>query len=597
MKKLLFFLLIYSPVANAQILNWTEKDDDGGSSTEKRVVDINSDILLKINSDSLAVRLKSKTKLPDSFWDKVNKLTIALSQRKESLAKIKESNKTFKAFTNGTGDFKNYANSIADAAAAPLAIIDAAPEIGNKVEENLNKLSNEELATKSAQYGAIFDAAQSLSDDLRQILRDSIANQKMMIQLGAWIVTKQGKIPIHLAGFDTLQKGDRYVVERFNFQISDAQQQQLKTLSDLITITNQSGKATNQETMQLVTDIFQNTATFKSLVSLRDFTKGLVDKYKTQAPEVLAQIRPVYIDLQTYVSNLKVLGEKYKNPTNAQGMNSQQFLLQTQNDLNNLYNVTNHLIVDTLKNKYIPLIQQLSNQAVGEAKTDLTALQAQLNGVITGVNSDLEQIKTTKNELIGFFKGSSFDESTLQFTDLNTKISFSSLPPETEFSLKDTGFRQEGDFIVLKIGASNGQKPTQDLETDRIYLFKVLPSVHTTVGIIFADPQSQTLPIKTVFQPAASYSFIMTGLFDKKLRRKSVSYNKYFGLGWGLNFASMDFNKDDVPELGVGLTVTLFKDWLQGGIGYNVPNDKRYWFFSVKIPLPTFNFGSVQTGN
>ncbi len=209
----------------------------------------------------------------------------------------------------------------------------------------------------------------------------------------------------------------------------------------------------------------------------------------------------------------------------------------------------------------------------------------------------MEQLNQTKNDIVGFFKGSNFDESTLQFSDLNTKLAFGALPPETEFSLKDTGFRQEGDFVIIKIGTSTGQNATQTLETDRIYLFKVLPSVHTTVGVIFADPQSQTLPIKTVFQPAASYSFIMTGLFDKGLRRKSVSYNKYFSMGWGLNFASMDFNKDDVPELGVGLTLTLFKDWVQGGIGYNVPNDKRYWFFSVKIPLPTFSFGSVQTGN
>lgn len=596
MKNLFLFLFLISSVANAQILNWTEKDDDGGSATEKKVVDINSDIQIKINSDSLAGRMRSKTQLPKSFWDKVNKLSIALSKRKESLDKIKESNKNFKNLTNNTGSFAVYAKSIADAAEAPDAIIKAAPEIEDDFDNKLNQLPLNELATKSGQYGALFDAAQSLSDDLNKIIKDSIANQKVLVQLGAWIVTKQGQTPIHLAGFDSLQKGDRYEVERFNFQLSDAQQQQLKTFSDLITDTNQSGKITNQEVMQLVTDVFQNTATFKSLASLRDFAKNLVDKYKTQAPEVIAQIRPVFIDLQNYANSLKALGEKYKNSTSAQGMSSQQFLLQTQSDLSNLYNTTNRLIVDTLKNKYIPLVQKLTTQAVGEVKTDLTALQTQLNGVVTGINSDLDNLNAAKNELIGFFKGSSFDESTLQFSDLNTKLAFNALPQETEFSLKDTGFRQEGDFVIIKIGTSTGQNPTQTLETDRIYLFKVLPSVHTTVGVIFADPHSQTLPIKTVFQPATSYSFIMTGLFDKKLRRKSVSYNKYFSMGWGLNFASMDFNKDDVPELGIGLTVSLFKDWLQGGIGYNVPNDKRYWFFSVKIPLPTFSFGSVQTG-
>ncbi len=85
-------------------------------------------------------------------------------------------------------------------------------------------------------------------------------------------------------------------------------------------------------------------------------------------------------------------------------------------------------------------------------------------------------LNSAKNELIGFFKGSSFDESTLQFSDLNTKLAFNALPSETEFSLKDTGFREEGDFVVIKIGTSTGQSPTKTLETDRIYLFKVLPN-------------------------------------------------------------------------------------------------------------------------
>jgi hypothetical protein len=596
MKKLFLFLFLISSFANAQILDWTEKDDDGGSATEKRVVDINSDIQIKINSDSLARRITSKSKLPDEFWDKLNKLTFALKERKNSLDKIKASTKTFNALSNGTGSFRAYQQAIANAAETPLSIIEIAPEIIDKYSDILNNMPDSVSAFKGNQYAAVFDAAQSLSDDLKKILNDSVGNQKVLIQLGAWIITSKGKNAIHLQGFDTLPKGDYYEVERFNFQLSDAQQQQLKLFSDLIKDTNQSGKITNQEIMQLLTDLFQNTATFQAVESLQTSIKDIINKYSTQAPEVVNQFRPLLSDLQKYESNLKTLVAKYKNPTTAQGMSSQQFLLQTQKDLNVLFTNTQRLLNDTLIKKYIPLAQNLANQAVGEVKTDLSTLQQKLTDIATGMKNDLNQLKSMKDNVIGFFKGSSFDESTLQFSDLNTKLAFNALPSETEFSLKDTGFRQEGDFVIIKIGTSTGQNPTQTLETDRIYLFKVLPSVHTTVGVIFADPHSQTLPIKTVFQPAASYSFIMTGLFDKKLRRKSVSYNKYFSVGWGLNFASMDFNKDDVPELGVGLTVSLFKDWLQGGVGYNVPNDKRYWFFSVKIPLPTFSFGSVQTG-
>ena len=47
-------------------------------------------------------------------------------------------------------------------------------------------------------------------------------------------------------------------------------------------------------------------------------------------------------------------------------------------------------------------------------------------------------------------------------------------------------------------------------------------------------------------------------------------------LGVGLNLAALDFDKDDTPELGVGLVISAFRDILQAGVGYDVGEAQTY---------------------
>jgi len=59
--------------------------------------------------------------------------------------------------------------------------------------------------------------------------------------------------------------------------------------------------------------------------------------------------------------------------------------------------------------------------------------------------------------------------------------------------------------------------------------------------------------------------------------------------------AALDFNLDGVPEVGIGGAISLLRDWLQGGVGYNVFQRGWYGFVGVGLPLPTF--GMTTTSN
>ena len=69
-------------------------------------------------------------------------------------------------------------------------------------------------------------------------------------------------------------------------------------------------------------------------------------------------------------------------------------------------------------------------------------------------------------------------------------------------------------------------------------------------------------------------------------------YNKYFTPGIGVNVSTLDFNNDNTPEIGIGLTAAFFKDYLQIGYGRNMASDDNFWLFGLRLPL----FGWATTG-
>jgi hypothetical protein len=114
-------------------------------------------------------------------------------------------------------------------------------------------------------------------------------------------------------------------------------------------------------------------------------------------------------------------------------------------------------------------------------------------------------------------------------------------------------------------------------------MYMVLPHIETKVGIVFNDPL-QPNQLQRQFQIAPSYSVLLKGLCPDS-RRKHMIRNTVWDWGIGINISSPDFDKDDVPELGLGFVVSGLRDYLQAGVGYNVFVSKSYWFFGLRLPL------------
>ena len=232
----------------------------------------------------------------------------------------------------------------------------------------------------------------------------------------------------------------------------------------------------------------------------------------------------------------------------------------------------------------------------GDVQKELPQALAEIKQIGPRIEAMVQDWTTQfKNSLDELLKGRKFDMAALEFSEEVDKLDIANIPEKTVISLKKTGYRENGDDLAIKIiaGSANANE-VQVTETHELTLFMVLPHVRTIAGLIFAQSTDKTEK-DAKFRMAPSYNILFKGFWDKKLRRKSVVYNRIFDFSFGLNLASLDFNNDDAQELGVGLVISGISDYMQIGYGYNITAKKPYWFFGLRLPLiPVVNLSNYQ---
>jgi hypothetical protein len=181
----------------------------------------------------------------------------------------------------------------------------------------------------------------------------------------------------------------------------------------------------------------------------------------------------------------------------------------------------------------------------------------------------------------------------LAFTDAVLRLDLDHVPESVEFRLRYSGERQDGDRLLVRALLGTAGDPSPLREDHELIMYRIQLHLETIIGLVFADPLGSS-QVTGRFQAGPSYSILF-----KRGSRRSVARNRFLLIGAGLNVAALDFNHDDTPELGVGGVVSWLGDYLQAGIGYNVPRDRGYWFFGLRLPLPTFTLpgtSGVDTG-
>ena len=181
--------------------------------------------------------------------------------------------------------------------------------------------------------------------------------------------------------------------------------------------------------------------------------------------------------------------------------------------------------------------------------------------------------------------GTEVNLDAIEFSDKVYKLSVDKMPEEAEFNLLYSGQRKQGDMVVLKIAVghtADTDKQPKDLETRTMRLLNVPPHLDMVVNYAFARP---TRNFNDFLPNGPAYSVVF------KFTSRSLFYRNFIDAGVGLNFATFDFNRDGNPEIAAGAAFSCFRDYLQGGVGFNFSRNTPYLHAGLRIPFPTMGIG------
>lgn len=597
----LFLLLIAARQTNSQnILTIIEKDRDKKyldrnndfkpEYINNSISDINSVLEIRLDRNGLAAGAATAfgDGMPENLAEKISAILLALEKRNEVLAETERITKTFDAekFKSDPAAYQKYVTDLS----AVSQVIYEIERIDPRIETESYKYEDPDQL-----FSGVYMAAEDVLREMTQEAGKYAEENGVNIQFGCWLITRSQNVPVHLRGFDEIAPQEFYEVERWQFIPSDQQISQMEELQKLAAENRDLGLNIMKITAQNQLSSLKEFSRFTAGEILRELDTELQNLSKEIDPARDPEIKMIIdrtdhlkTSLITFCENLGNRLEFYQRISF--------------NNENEILNLIKHLKSDLsfiLEEDGVKLQQESSAflETLEGLKPVLSAKIQQLKNVIAGFVFDYgERYKLLKNNTIRkideMINGRNFDIAALEFGDEVFRLSLTELPSSTELDLVTTGVRTEGDRLAFKLAVSGKGKSQQViLESREIFLFKVLPHVISTVGVIFADPLARNA-VQTQFQMAPYYNFLFKGLGDQNRRRKSVLYNRLFDYGIGLNIAAPDFNKDDVPEITAGVVISLLHDYIQGGFGVNLFTGDPFWFFGLRFPVPAFNIGS-----
>jgi hypothetical protein len=418
-----------------------------------------------------------------------------------------------------------------------------------------------------------------------------VNKSSVRFKLGGWLNTDKGPEPFHIEGFDSISSEGIFQVPRFATSIPRSE-----------------------------VDNFNKAR--KLADSLQNNTEVLVDYMKKKASNTVDELKTIETKLNDILDNgLKSFESRLDSTSNSiqqkfsqpvshfkQSMNDFRVDLATikadvQNiTLNKALDIAieaDSLIktADKLKTE-VEALYKMVTQEIAPAPGIVQNLKSGLTSDITIVKTQIENLATSYlNELkatLYVFNESNLKELTetaAKFTSSTFALSYNDVPASTILDIRTVGEREVGDEIYFKatiVRDSTANSFDETVFWQKYTMFHIGLNSSIRASLIFADKVNGDFANTTNdFQLAPSYSAIF-----KIGTRKSMFYNKYFTPGIGVNVSTLDFNNDNTPEIGIGLTAAFFKDYLQIGYGRNMASDDNFWILGLRLPL----FGWATTG-
>jgi hypothetical protein len=535
-------------------------------------VDINS--LIKITVDTSLIKQEAlkftaiQTNLPVAQMKGVSDF---LSKR---LDRIKEINVKGDNMAEKRRALESFSNEI-----IPIFEILDQLDSANSLKIKVNKILIEPGLSTTDIYNGIFDLLQDEITSIGATYKSSIEQSKVFFRLG----TSINNTPVHLDGFDNYKEGDYYVVPPFITTIPEDQKNNFQKYKEMATQANAKGlqafSGQLQEVLnpllasikkELQDSISGPLASFENAISK-------LDNISTEVKTQLAKNEGKIVNLVASIDLLKA----YITDVNQD------------NYLENFAKA-----IAKVFSEYTSLKQSLNDLVSYQTKDHLPAFNSALADLKKGcengkllVDQQIDAlhrfVDTNFLQQIGFTQ--KMDESLQKLTDEVSKLPLDNIPNQTVLDLKKTVARKNGDRLFFKAVLTKAssekekqEKKTIDYASIGLYQIGLHNSIQATM--ILVHNLSGKFKSEKQFQFAPSYSVLF-----KNGSRKSSFYNDFLDFGLGVNVATLDFNKDDNPEVGLGLVVSSFKDYLQLGCGRNFGVDQNYWFFGIRLPLLGFN--------
>ena len=585
------------------IVNIIEKDRDGryllksGKINDKyinnKIVDINSSLEISIDHSNLISSISNTyyEKLPENISKKITALTLIMKGRNDVLKKINEvlTSYDYETFKKDKSKYDQYINSLQTLAQTLYQI----EKLDYRIEDEALKYENSE-----DRYDGVYKAANLVLNDLKNEVTKFTTENGVYIQFGCWLYTSQPPIPLHIAGFDAIEPKEYYEVERWKFLPTEDQIEKFQEIQKLSKENRDNGLEILKTSLQNQLDVIKTFGYLK----LERLIDGINAEIQSLQKQLGASIDPSLLNVindtkkfiattQIFIKDIKVRFDYYQTITSIKEANLDSLVKHIKCDIDFLTNKDGLSILQEAK-KLSKQIGSIPSAALTTAKN----FQQLLDSLSKNYEERFELVmKNADTKITELLYGRKIDIAALEFGEDVYKLALTDVPLSSELDLLTTGYRENGDRLAFKLTVNSAKNKSQNiLETREIYLYQVLPHVTTTVGVIFADPLAKT-SISTKFQMAPYYNLLFKGLFDQNLKRKSVVYNRMFDGGWGLHVSAPDFNKDDVPEIGLGIVISLLHDYLQTGFAFNVCTGDPYWFIGIRIPIPSYNF--TQTSN
>ncbi|ACU62323.1 hypothetical protein [Chitinophaga pinensis] len=578
---ILFPVLLGSSAAAQSILTIRETDQNNKTYDNKNNADINSRLnirfdraafIRKVNTAGIGSPLpEDAVSLLNVLYEGTRKVDIWAKGMEEAVRQhVRGDKNSLPAFLEKTASIAQEITTVFDRDPATRDYFEAYDDVTDI-------------------WGGITYALNRRIADLEKQLTDGGAYNDVRVQIGGWLMHNNQPSPLHFNGLDDNPQGEYYEVQRWKFTLSDAQLSQLEDIQKWVKSSQQREMNVNEilrgEYIRQFTDILQQ----RLKTDYEDFRKEGEKVLSTlQDEQIITDVQQALAQGELIKSLLNEKVKYYQSIDNTSKFELSGFMSRLQSDVTSLNSEF------TKMKGLLTAIKTDIPAASAAVQTQCASLLSLASGKLTAladmvIPDDILQFGKEERKLA---------ELALRFSDKVFSLALGNIPSEAATDLLYSGYRESGDRVVIKMQVTNGSSRRNLMEeTHSLTLYRILAHIEATVGVIFAHPLKTTKIEKDV-QMAPYYNVLFKGIFgmSQKWKRNSSLPNNLLDLNFGLHVSSPDFDKDDVPELGLGIVASTLHDYLQVGWAYNLFYGAHYVFVGFRLPIPTMSLGGNNAG-